>query len=293
MNDTIRPSFQQPVIVRYVEAQHSGIHPQSLTRNAIGYIVRGTKQIYEGDTCRSVSCGDVFYLSAGIHYVEHFPDGNRPFEQILFYYSPADLQRILMHLNITYGMTVSNRHSCERCNSHTSASMPAWSALRNFFTNTNGYLRDDDFHHDTTAEKIKMTELVYLIASHEECCLKSLLLSTADTLRENFEQVIYGNIFRDIPIEELARATHRSLTSFKKEFRRHFQLPPHKWFIHQRLMRSRLLLISTSKSISEIGNECTFPNTSHFIKLFKKEYKLTPAAYRHTYHATPEPQSVP
>ena len=39
-------------------------------------------------------------------------------------------------------------------------------------------------------------------------------------------------------------------------------------------------LISTNKSISEIGLACNFPNTSHFIKLFKKEYGMTPAAYR-------------
>ena len=51
-------------------------------------------------------------------------------------------------------------------------------------------------------------------------------------------------------------------------------------------MHSRLLLISTSKSISEIGNECTFPNTSHFIKLFKKEYSVTPATYRHRHMTT-------
>ena len=57
-------------------------------------------------------------------------------------------------------------------------------------------------------------------------------------------------------------------------------------------MHSRLLLISTSKSISEIGNECTFPNTSHFIKLFKKEYQMTPATYRHRHISslTSEPQ---
>ena len=60
-------------------------------------------------------------------------------------------------------------------------------------------------------------------------------------------------------------------------------MPPHRWYIKQRLMHSRLLLISTSKSISEIGNECTFPNTSHFIKLFKKEFRMTPAAYRNTH----------
>ena len=73
----------------------------------------------------------------------------------------------------------------------------------------------------------------------------------------------------DISVEELAGKCNRSLTSFKKEFRKHFFEPPHKWFIRQRLMHSRLLLISTNKSISEIGNDCNFPNTSHFIKLFK------------------------
>ena len=29
-----------------------------------------------------------------------------------------------------------------------------------------------------------------------------------------------------------------------------------------------------------------FPNTSHFIKLFKKEYQMTPAAYRNRHIAT-------
>ena len=102
-----------------------------------------------------------------------------------------------------------------------------------------------------------------------------------DLMKENFEQTIQNYIFSDISVDELASKCNRSLTSFKKEFRKHFYEPPHKWFIRQRLMHSRLLLISTNKSISEIGNECTFPNTSHFIKLFKKEYGMTPSHYRH------------
>ena len=111
--------------------------------------------------------------------------------------------------------------------------------------------------------------------------LKSKVLSNMDLMKENFEQTIQNYIFSDISVDELASKCNRSLTSFKKEFRKHFYEPPHKWFIRQRLMHSRLLLISTNKSISEIGNECTFPNTSHFIKLFKKEYGMTPSHYRH------------
>ncbi len=246
-------SAQQPMIVKYLESLHNGIQSQILSRYAIGYILRGTKYIYDGDKRQTLARGDVFYLGLGHHYIENVPDGSQPYEEVLFYYTPEDLQRILMHLNITYGLNISNEHSCENCRNRTHVAMPAWNSLRNFFVNTNNYLRDEEFRHDETAENIKMTELIYLIASHEDCCIKSKLLSNVDAAKENFEQIVYDHIFKDISIEELARLTHRSLTSFKKEFRRHFQMPPHKWFIRQRLMHSRLLLISTSKSISEIG----------------------------------------
>lgn len=295
MKNTMPTELQQPMIVKYVETLHNGIQTMSLSRYAIGYVIRGTKHIYQGDKRQTLGKGDVFYMSVGHHYVENCPENGQPFEQVVFYYTPADLQRILMHLNITYGLHISNEHSCENCRNRPYVAVPAWNTLRNFFVNTNNYLRDEDFRHDETAENIKMTELIYLIASHEDCCLKSKLLSNVDSAKENFEQIIYDNVFKDISIEELAQLTNRSLTSFKKEFRRHFQMPPHKWFIRQRLMHSRLLLISTSKSISEIGIECTFPNTSHFIKLFKKEYQMTPAAYRHRHLAAQrsENEAVP
>lgn len=288
-------SAQLPMIVKYSEVLHNGIQSQALSRYAIGYILRGTKYIYDGDKRQSLTRGDLFYLGIGHHYMEDVPENGLSFEQILFYYTPTDLQRILLHLNITYGLNITNEHSCENCRNRSHVSMPGWSSVRNFFVNTNNYLRDENFMHDETAENIKMTELIYLISSHEDCCIKSKLLSNIDAAKENFEQIVYNHIFKDVSIEELSKLTNRSLTSFKKEFRRHFQMPPHKWYIRQRLMHSRLLLISTSKSISEIGNDCTFPNTSHFIKLFKKEYMMTPATYRNQHIASKlhDKQSLP
>lgn len=286
MKSSSNSPAQQPMIVKYVETLHSGIQTHQLSRNAIGYILRGTMHVYEGDKRETLTRGDVFYLGIGRHYIERCPENSQPFEQVMFYYAPEDLQRILMHLNITYGLNISNDHSCENCRNRTHVSMSAWSSLRNFFINANNYLRDEEFRHDETAENIKMTELIYMLTAHEDCCIKSKLLSNIDSAKENFEQTILNHIFKDVSIEELSKLTNRSLTSFKKEFRRHFQMPPHKWFIRQRLMHSRLLLISTSKSISEIGNECTFPNTSHFIKLFKKEYQVTPATYRNRHLAS-------
>lgn len=243
--------------------------------------MRGTKHIYYGDACHTVSKGEIFYMGIGNHYVEDIPEEGRPFEQVIVYYSPELLQRTLLYLNMNYSINISNSHSCDRCRRLNHVSTEASTTLRSFFTHAVSYLQDDNFMHDEAAENIKLTELMYLIVSQSDGCLKSKILSNMDASRDNFEQIIYSHIFCDISIEELSTLCNRSLTSFKKEFKRHFYMPPHRWFIRQRLMQSRLLLISTSKSISEIGIECTFPNTSHFIKLFKKEYGTTPAIYRH------------
>ena len=243
--------------------------------------MRGTKHIYYGDACHTVSKGEIFYMGIGNHYVEDIPEEGRPFEQVIVYYSPELLQRTLLYLNMNYSINISNSHSCDRCRRLNHVSTEASTTLRSFFTHAVSYLQDDNFMHDEAAENIKLTELMYLIVSQSDGCLKSKILSNMDASRDNFEQIIYSHIFCDISIEELSTLCNRSLTSFKKEFKRHFYMPPHRWFIRQRLMQSRLLLISTSKSISEIGIECTFTNTSHFIKLFKKEYGTTPAIYRH------------
>ena len=273
----------QPMIVKFSQPYANGIQSHHISRHTIGYVLRGHKFIYNGDARFEVRRGEIFFLAKGHHYTEDVPEAGQPFEQITFYYSPEQLGRILSTLSLTYNMDITNDHTCALCREASYIIVEAWNAARNFFNTVNQYLRDDLFARDSTAESIKMTELVYLIATQQGSCLKSKLLANVDPLRESFEQLIYENIFSDISIEELASRSNRSMTSFKKEFRRHFFEPPHKWFIRQRLMHSRLLLISTDKSISEVGIECSFPNTSHFIKLFKKQYGMTPASYRTTH----------
>ena len=262
----------QPQIVKFVDSSSSNIGSISLSRYAIGYVLHGTKSIYYGDKRYTVNRGEIFYMGIGAE--------DAPFEEIVFYYTPSSLQHIISHLSITYGVKFANNHTCDWCRMSNHVSMPAWNAVKSFFVNANSYLREELFRHDETAENIKLTELIYLLISHGDCCLKSKLLRNMDVASGAFEQIVYNHMFKDVSIEQLSEICNRSLTSFKKEFKRHFEMPPHKWYIRQRLMHSRLLLISTTKSVSEIGHECAFPNTSHFIKLFKKEYAITPSAYR-------------
>ena len=87
MKNSLNSSAQQPMIVKYVEALHNGIQSQALSRYAIGYILRGTKYIYEGDKRQTLTRGDVFYLGIGHHYIENFPENGYTPKEI----TPCDM----------------------------------------------------------------------------------------------------------------------------------------------------------------------------------------------------------
>ncbi len=283
MTKAINQAVRQPSIVKYLQTDHIGIQPQTLSRHAVGFVLNGQKLIYCGDTAYRAEAGDIFYLPAGNHYTENIPGRDVSFEQIVVYFTPEQLSRYLTQLSVNFGMVIEEHHICSNCQNREHSIFPAWNTIRSYFSALDQHIRDGVMVDNPTYEELKMMELVYMIVSNPECCLQSKILEYSDVMRESFEQIVYNNIFTDCSIEELARLTNRSLTSFKKEFWRQFHESPHRWLIRQRLMHARLLLISTGKPIAEIGTECSYLNTSHFIKLFKKEFSLTPSVYRNRY----------
>ena len=283
MNAMENRSARQPVIVRTTESERPGIRSFDVARCALGYVLSGRKYIYIGDMRREAGPGDIFFLNKGTHYIEEVPEGRRAFEQIIFFYSPQQLARIISQLSVNHRIDVRVHHSCEECLGRDHIIAHGWDALKHFFNAINQHLRDGLFARDHTAEMLKLTELIYHVIAQPESCLRTRVLGSTDPEKEFFEQSVNDYVFSDITLDELARRNNRSLTAFKKMFKGYFNDPPHRWVVRQRLMHSRLLLISTNKPVAQIGTECRFPNTSHFIKLFRKEFGMTPAAYRRRY----------
>lgn len=280
MNNLTPPSNNPFDIVRITEHENSGVRAITLSRIAIGYILSGTKYIYNNDQCYEIGEGRMFILDTGFHYEECVVAANGRFEQIVFFISATTLQQIIFSLNINYGVTFSSRHSCNQCFAHNFATSECDVPLRNFFVSIELSLRNSGSLHNNIVQRIKLNELIYLILSGEDNCIKRKIVRSADTSSGQFVSTIYDNIFNDVSIELLANLTNRSLTSFKKEFKRIFKTSPHHWIIGQRLARAKVMLSSTSRTVSEIGAECGFANISHFIKLFKQRYHCTPATYR-------------
>lgn len=83
-------------------------------------------------------------------------------------------------------------------------------------------------------------------------------------------------------LAEFAYLTGRSLSKFKRDFERVFQLPPSLWLREKRLDYARRLLTTTDMSVSDVCLESGFENFSHFSRSFKDFYGESPSNLKRT-----------
>ena len=88
------------------------------------------------------------------------------------------------------------------------------------------------------------------------------------------------NLSKTITLKELAEASHLSSYHFLRCFRSAYSRTPFQYLTHLRLKLACKLLRETALSVNAIISKCGFENDSSFIRLFKKEFRITPVSYR-------------
>ena len=91
---------------------------------------------------------------------------------------------------------------------------------------------------------------------------------------------IINKMINKLTIKELSFLSNMSLSTFKREFEKHFQSSPSKWFQEKRLDHSAFLLKDKSKRPSDIYEEIGYENLSNFIQAFKMKFGTTPKQYQ-------------
>ena len=91
----------------------------------------------------------------------------------------------------------------------------------------------------------------------------------------NTDKNLYASIF-DFSMEEIANYTGRSLSTFKRDFKKCSALSPREWLIRRRLEAAHGLIRKGGRKVSEICFEVGFKNLSHFSKIYKIAYGVPP-----------------
>lgn len=96
----------------------------------------------------------------------------------------------------------------------------------------------------------------------------------------HFTSVIESNLFSNISMEELAFICHKSLSTFKCEFKKIYNATPARYIKERRLDFAAQLLHSTEHPIADIAFEVGFQDPTTFSASFRQKFKHSPSQYR-------------
>lgn len=82
----------------------------------------------------------------------------------------------------------------------------------------------------------------------------------------------------NMPLAQFSYLTGRSLTTFKRDFKKAFRLSPQRWLTHKRLELAHYQLAEKGRKPTELYQEVGFENLAHFSYAFKKQFGYPPTA---------------
>jgi AraC-like DNA-binding protein len=128
---------------------------------------------------------------------------------------------------------------------------------------------------------LKFKELIInILSGHNNPALTSYFKSLTGSGKPSIQYVMEANFCYNLSLENFAHLCNRSLSSFKRDFNKHFGVSPGKWLQNKRLEYAAILLQNSELNISQIVLECGFEELSHFSRTFKNKYGVSPSNFR-------------
>jgi AraC-like DNA-binding protein len=97
---------------------------------------------------------------------------------------------------------------------------------------------------------------------------------------QRIEEYIEAHLDSALDIDRLAGIVQMSSSHFTRSFHKSVGVTPHRYVIHNRVMRARELLTTTSLPLTEIALTTGFSDQSHFSRRFHEIVGIPPGAFR-------------
>jgi AraC family transcriptional regulator len=131
-------------------------------------------------------------------------------------------------------------------------------------------------------------EALSLVLMHELIRLEQTTSGAAGPFRgglparqqKRLAEFIDEHLAEEISLATLAGLVDLSLFHFARAFKQSFGVPPHRYHMDRRMDRARSLLRRSTLSVTQIGSQIGFRETSSFTRAYRKFAGVTPSNYR-------------
>ena len=242
-----------------------------LNKNTFSFLQEGTKEVFFDNSSYAIDNSQFLLMKSGhCLMTEKLSNVAENYRSILFFFSNEDVLKLIRkyELKISTRKTLYSTYSFEY-DSFISGFVKSLLEISKFSKSLQEKILKAKF------EEI----MLYLIALKGVDFLYSII-NNSDNQSQKFIQTVESNRLNKLTIKELSFLSNMSVSTFKREFEKHFHNSPSKWFQDKRLEHSAFLLKNEKKRPSDIFEEIGYETLSNFVQAFKVKFGVTPKQFQ-------------
>jgi AraC family transcriptional regulator, exoenzyme S synthesis regulatory protein ExsA len=236
-------------------------------KNTLIRMISGGMKIILPGTTYVIGAGDtIFFPRNELAKVIKTPKDGRPYKSVAIYFTTEAMQEYFLkhaiktkHYQNKPGIKLMDKHPL----------------LESLFNSLLPYFEMKSDLPPGIADG-KVDEAISILRSIDEG-LFNVIGNFEEPGKINLAEFMEKNYMFNMPVEKFGYLTGRSLTTFKRDFKRTFNTTPQKWLTEKRLGLAYHQINDLNKKPVDVCYESGFENLSHFSFAFKKQFGVSPA----------------
>lgn len=230
------------------------------------WFISGETKIVQADATYVFKKGDIFLIPRNqLATIINYPKNGEPHKTVVMHLSTDRLRDFYAGLHVK--PDTSETQKIRWYNNHP--------LLESCLASLIPYFDMEDLPADIAS--LKITEAISILRAIDK---------EIDNVLANFEEpgkidlagYMEKNFMFNMTMEKFGYLTGRSLTTFKRDFKRAFNTTPQKWLTQKRLELAHYQFAEKHKKPIDVCYEVGFENLSHFSYAFKKQFGYAPTA---------------
>lgn len=230
------------------------------------WFISGETKIVMADSDHVFGPGDIFLIPRNqLANIINYPKDGLPHKTVVMHLSTKRLREFYAGLDIVPAINAAGKIRSYRNHPLLESCL---ASLVPYFD------MPDDF--PANIADLKITEAINILRTIDKD-IDNLLANFEEPGKIDLAEFMEKNFMFNMPLEKFSHLTGRSLTTFKRDFKKIFNVTPQKWLTKKRLESAYYQLTEKKRKPGEIYYETGFENLSHFSYAFKKQYGCSPS----------------
>jgi AraC-like DNA-binding protein len=228
------------------------------------WFISGETKIVQADSTYFFRKGDIFLIPRNqLATIINYPKDGQPHKTVVMHLSVERLRDFYATCNIKSKPLKSPK--VYSFNNHP--------LLESCLASLIPYFDMKDIPRDIAS--LKITEAISILRTLDKE-IDTVLANFEEPGKINLVDYMEKNFMFNLPMEKFGYLTGRSLTTFKRDFKKAFNTTPQRWLTQKRLELAHYQFVEKRMKPIDVCYETGFENLSHFSFAFKKHFGYAP-----------------